>query len=157
MIPRKEDSASSHKLLILIIVLLVAIIGLLLIQPLLYLLNEQPDKTFTSIEYVDLIEGENEDLLIIHLKNSGDAPISKYTLTLSTNIRCKSEEEGASANSTKYRKTLRITCTGDFVNQSGDVWNGTLIVFLMNNRTETHILSVKARNIGCLGCPKLTR
>ena len=87
MIPRKEDLASSHKLLILIIVLLVAIIGLLLIQPLLYLLNEQPDKTFTSIEYVDLIEGENEDLLIIHLKNSGDVLISKYTLTLSTNIR----------------------------------------------------------------------
>jgi len=87
MIPRKEDSASSYKLLILIIVLLVATIGLLLIQPLLYLPNEQPDKTFTSIEYVNLIEGENEDLLIIHLKNSGDVLISKYTLTLSTNIR----------------------------------------------------------------------
>ena len=152
MISREGDSISSHRLLILIIVLLVAIIGLSLIRlPLsLYLLNEQPDKTFTSIEYVDIIKGEDGDLLIIHLKNS--TPISKYTLTPSANIRCKEESTLIHSNSTRFRKTLRIACIGDFVDQSDDIWNGTLVVFLVNNHTETHILSVKARNIGCLGC-----
>jgi len=112
-----------------------------------YSLESNAVKNFTNtkIEYADIIKGQQGDILIVRLKKLSKESIINCTLTPVAEVKCKIREENEEA--------AEVICFGRLVGQNDETWEGTLVLYLTNNRVEAHTLTLKVRGVGCFGCP----
>jgi len=130
-------------LLAIIIGLVVTIIaGILLAQLYFSYAATISSRPAANIEYIDLIENGDKDILIINVKNVGNLPIDVNQVRVSA-LGCAFTPDSGTV---EPGETLSISCQGTFVDNSGDVWSGHLNITFVGDGTQVYAISVRARS-----------
>ena len=93
-----------------------------------------------NIEYIDLIEGDANDVLVVNVKNTGNVPITSAMLKGSTGA-CDTF-----SGNVRPGATFSLTCTGGLVQGAGKLWNGTVSVVFADGSNQTYAISARARS-----------
>ena len=129
-------------LLAIIIGLIVTIVaGILLAQLYFSYAGTISARPAANVEYVDLIEAGTNDILVVNVKNIGNVPINHATLKGGKD--CDATYTGPNV---QPGATFSLTCSGDLVDGTGKLWNGTLSVSFTDGSNQTYAISVRARS-----------
>ena len=127
-------------LLAIIIGLIVTIVaGILLAQLYFSYAGTISARPAANVEYVDLIEAGDHDILVVNVKNIGNVPIDSAILK---GTGCNEQYSGT----VQPGATFSLTCSGDLVTGTGRLWNGTLSVGFTDGSNQTYAISVRARS-----------
>ena len=99
-----------------------------------------------NVEYIDLIENGDNDILVVNVKNTGNIPIN--AATISGMAGCTTEYNGNEVNSNNpvpSGAVFSITCTGTIVDGAGETLQTTLTVGFADGSTQTYGIAVRAR------------
>jgi len=140
----KRMNGSSRKglspLLAIIIGLVVTVVaGILLAQLYFSYAATISARPAANIEYVDLIENGDNDILVISIKNTGSVPITQVRFG------------DASGLIDSYDVTIEpgrvksITYSGALTNSAGEVWNGNVTVVFSEGSVQVYAISVRSR------------
>jgi len=133
-------------LLAIIIGLVVTIVaGILLAQLYFSYAATVSSRPAANIEYVDLIENGGNDILVLNIKNTGNVPIDRIYIHGSGVSSSICSTSPANDTSIQPGGTGSITCKGNLVSGSGQVWSGSLKVHFAGDGTQVYAISVRAR------------
>jgi len=140
----KNSRKGLSPLLAIIIGLIVTIVaGILLAQLYFSYAATISARPAANIEYIDLIENGDNDILTVNIKNTGNVPINGAFISDATG----SNVTGCSISTTiQPGATFSITCNGGFVPSSGDVWSGSITISFTDGSRQSYAISVRARS-----------
>ena len=147
----KRMDGSSRKglspLLAIIIGLIVTIVaGILLAQLYFSYAATISARPAANIEYVDLIENGDNDILVINVKNTGNVPIDIDDVTINGAGGAACSTSPGNNTDIQPGETFSITCTGGFVPGSGEVWSGSITFTFTDGSRQSYAISVRARS-----------
>jgi len=134
-------------LLAIIIGLVVTIVaGILLAQLYFSYAATVSSRPAANVEYIDLIENNDNDILVINIKNTGNTPIEKIYISGSGVSSDVCSTSPANGTNIQPGGTVSVTCKGSLVSGSGQVWSGSLKVRFAGDGTQVYAISVRARS-----------
>ena len=144
----KNSRKGLSPLLAIIIGLIVTIVaGILLAQLYFSYAATISARPAANIEYVDLIEAGDSDILTLNVKNTGNVPINGTYITDSGISGATCTVSGAINQTAGVQPgaTFSITCTGSFTDGAGKSWSGTLRVTFTDGSSQVYGIAVKSR------------
>ena len=136
-------------LLAVIIGLIVTIVaGIILAQLYLSYAEIVASRPAVIVEYTDLVENRESDILVINLKNSGNVPVAGVQIETGANVLCEvrySESTVSSENAAPPGSSISVLCRGPISEGAGSVTVVRLLVAFSDGSTQSIAVPVRAR------------
>lgn len=152
MMGRRLVNALSPLLAIIIGLIITIVAGLILAQLYFSYSSIISLRPAASVEYADLLEGGNRDILAINLRNIGNVPIIDVRVSADTGapLTCSIAYAGRTTlgggNPVQPGSIVSITCIGALVNRAGDVMTAILSIRFSDGSQQNLIVQLRARS-----------